>query len=187
MSSTEPGGSGLCRAGRPACSHCPLHKGKGGKGEGEGGTRKHSGAQDFFLIYRIFSNSVHIWRDLHTVMKDSLYLDIGLNFPWCSVVGHTIAIRLMHPWDSSLAYNKYQKNTTLCHTNHHKKEDQNKKKFLSVPAKLYFLPFGYHFNGAKAGYNDFTQDIRNSNHSAFLFNQRETRNEFYHFYFEPTI
>ena len=58
-------------------------------------------------------------------MKDSLFLDIGLNFPWCSVVGHTIAIRLMHPWDSSLAHNKYQKNTTLCHTNHHKKEDRN--------------------------------------------------------------
>ena len=105
-----------------ATAHCT--KGKEARVRGRG-TRKHSGAQDFFLIYRIFSNSGHIWRDPHTVMKNSLFLDIWLNFPWCSVVGHTIAIRLMHPWDSSLAHNKYQKNTTLCHTNHHKKDDQN--------------------------------------------------------------
>ena len=76
MSSTEPGGSGPGWAGRPACSHCPLHKGKG-RVRRRGDWRKHSGTQDFFLIYRYFLIPFILGEPRRDEgMKDSL--DIGL-------------------------------------------------------------------------------------------------------------
>ena len=114
----------------------------------------------------IFPNPVHIgkrtlksWR----ILFGSLWIWFSLGAVLWATLSDT-CIPGTHHCHTNKYLKKYQHPPLIPY---HKIEEM-KSIFYPSPrlSKLYF-PFGYHFNEAKAGDNDFTQDIWNSNHSAF--------------------
>ena len=152
--------------GAPPVAHCPLTAQRERKGEEEG-------KRGNTPVLRTFFWSTHIsyyrsYREENTkVLKNSIWISLIYLWIWFSlgaVLWSTLSDTCI-PGTHHCHTNKYLKKYQHPPLPPYHKIEEMKSIFYPSPrlSKLYF-PFGYHFNGAKAGDNDFTQDIWNSNH-----------------------